>query len=81
MATSFKHDFTHEGTAERVNEMSGYLQALQSVFHYVGEITEYNPEKRYIDAAALIEKITATCAELAPMFAAEMYIFTLNKPT
>jgi hypothetical protein len=38
-----------------IDEAMGYVTAMKDVIKYLSEMTEFNPDKRYIDSVALID--------------------------
>lgn len=64
MAQAFKHNFKTPLGVIDVNGIHGYNQCLKEVLDYLLKVTKSNPEKRFIDAADLSEKIEATANEL-----------------
>jgi len=60
----FEHKFKNAFGIIDTQGISGYLQALKALYNHIAEVTEMNPEKRYIDAVDLLDRISATNAEL-----------------
>lgn len=56
----FKPDFR----SEQVKEMAGYSKALQDLNIYLQVITEYKPEKRFIDAVPLLDGISLASGKI-----------------
>lgn len=52
--------FTHDITSEQPEQILGYTKCLQNFFDQIKSMTDFNPDKRYIDSVVLLEKITAT---------------------
>lgn len=50
-----------------INRIFGYQEAINAFYRYIAEQTEFNPEKRYIDAVLLLDKISATNAKLGQL--------------
>ena len=59
---TFKHSY--KGTTD-VQGITGFQNAIREVFNYLAEVTQFNPEKRFIDAVPLLDLIGNTNAELA----------------
>lgn len=64
----FKANFLGIVNIEAIN---GYVACLTALLDYLKEKTEFNPDKRFIDAVDLLDKITATNDELRPIIEKE----------
>ena len=58
--TPFKHNLT----SDNIEGIQAYGSLLNELLSYVQDATEYNPEKRMIDSVPLLDKISASCAEI-----------------
>ncbi len=63
----FEHKFKNAFGIIDTQGIGGYLQALQALYNHIAEATEFKPEKRYIDAVDLLDRISATNADLKPL--------------
>jgi len=71
MQTPFEHGYNADSMKAPFGlEVIGYNKAMMQVLDYLKETTEFKPEKRYIDAVPLIEKIGATAEGLSKLYAA-----------
>lgn len=68
---AFEHNFKTAYGSIDVAAMHGYRSALTHVLNYLAEVTEWNPNKRFIDAVPLLEKIEATANELTKLLQEE----------
>ncbi len=69
-AKPFKHDFSNPFITD-VNGITGYLAALRQIYLHIADVTEFKPEKRYIDAVDILDRITETTKELEPILEKE----------
>ena len=60
--------FKHE--VKTIEEINGYQKALDAVYKYLAEVTQFNPVKRYVDAVDILDLIGNTNAELMQQLAA-----------
>ena len=63
---TFKHNLDNFGIAN-IDRAQGFIECLGEVLNYIDELTGFNPEKRYIDAVALLDIIKNTSDELAEL--------------
>ena len=54
--TPFEHGISHL----QLEELNGYTKCLRDFHALIGRLTEYNPDKRFIDSLVLLDKIAAT---------------------
>jgi hypothetical protein len=66
---AFNHSFKSPLSDNDIQQMNGFILALRALQGRLEEMTQYRPEKRYIDAIELLEAITATTDEFNPMMA------------
>lgn len=71
MKTIFEHNFKSKLGIIDVNGINGYIQALSAVYKHIAEATQWNPEKRFIDAVPILDKISNTNAELQALMQQE----------
>lgn len=62
MAQPFRHTFT--SAPSEIQAVNGYLLCLTALMERLKELTEFKPEKRYIDSVELLDAITETNNEL-----------------
>lgn len=62
----FEHGFTDKEID--INGIRGFGKCLSELYKYLAQKTEFNPEKRMIDAVDLLEKISATSDELTALY-------------
>lgn len=67
----FEHGYKNPLTEKSMSEILGYSKALRDFFNEVKDLTQFNPDKRFIDSVALLDKIGATSKELAAIFEKE----------
>ena len=61
----FKNRFKPSAfTPPNVNEIKGYMGALEDLLTYLQDVTAFDPSKRMIDSVSLLNAITETNAEL-----------------
>lgn len=49
---------------KRASELIGFSKCLKEFYVYIAQVTEHNPNKRYIDAVPLLGKIESTTKAL-----------------
>jgi hypothetical protein len=54
-----------------IEALNGYITALNEIQKHIAEVTGHDPDKRYIDAVEILERITATINELQPILEKE----------
>jgi hypothetical protein len=64
---AFNHSFKTPLSDNDIQQMNGFILALRALQDRLGEMTQYKPEKRFIDAVELLEAITATTSEFEPL--------------
>lgn len=64
---AFKHKFCIPLSDTQINELLGYIQAMQALQVKIMEITQNKPENRFIDSTILLDDIVATVDELQPI--------------
>lgn len=72
-AKPFEHDLIPTNPFEEVDlhGILGYQKALTAVFNHLAKVTQFKPENRYVDAVEIIDRITATTDQLAPILQRE----------
>lgn len=70
-AKPFPHNYETIFGVTDISGINGYSKCLRQLYAHLAEVTEFNPAKRYIDAAELLERISATCIELSSIMATE----------
>ena len=71
MQTIFKNEFKTALGIVDVAGINGYTKALQHLYKYLAQETQFNPAKRYIDALPLVEAIGEINAELSQVLSEE----------
>jgi hypothetical protein len=77
MQTIFKNEFKTIFGSVDVSGINGYSKALQHLYKYIAQETQYNPAKRYIDAVPILDAIGEINAEFAQALSEEQK--TLNE--
>lgn len=63
MAQPFKHGLQ----ARDIDKLNGWIKCMSEIQNHISEVTQENPEKRFIDSVPLMERIIATIKEFEPM--------------
>ena len=66
---TFNHPFKAPISDKEAQQIFGYTKALHGLQKKLEELTEWNPNKRMIDALVLLEAITDTNEELGVLLA------------
>jgi len=63
---TFKHNLDNFGIAN-IDRAMGFIDCLREVLNYIEEVTEFKPEKKYINATELLDIIINTNNEFTKL--------------
>lgn len=64
MATPFKHNLQPSDLAG----IKAYGDLLKELLRYIEDVTNFNPQNRFIDSVLLLEKIKASAGEIERLY-------------
>ena len=64
---TFEHNFNTPFGIVDINGIQGFIKCMNEIYKHIESVTNFNPAKKYIDAVPLLNKMSATSAELAEL--------------
>ncbi len=71
---TFGHNFNTPLSDEDFYRIQGFIECMREVYKHIEMVTNFEPEKRFIDSVPILDKIAATNKDLGELLTKEQEI-------